>query len=186
MALTYFKRYRMELDLAGRDLSRVPVLKGYQFLPWSKSLLEAHATAKFLSFRDEMDASVFPCFTDLAGCQRLMTDISRKAGFVREATWLAATVGEDGRPLEPCGTVQGIRDRFGLGAIQNLGVTPPHRRRGLGTALLVRALAGFWRAGVRRIYLEVTADNEGAVRLYRRYGFHVMKTLFKAAEVACP
>jgi ribosomal protein S18 acetylase RimI-like enzyme len=186
MALTYFKRYRMELDLAGRDPSWVPTPKGYQLFPWSKALLEAHAAAKFLSFRDEMDANMFPCFTDLAGCRRLMTDISRKAGFVGHATWLAVALGEDGQPLESCGTVQGVRDRFGLGAIQNLGVTPPHRCRGLGTALLARALAGFRQAGVTRIYLEVTADNEGAIRLYRRHGFHVMKTLFKAAEVACP
>ena len=103
-----------------------------------------------------------------------------------EATWLAVTVGEDGKAgWSPCGTVQGIRDRFGFGAIQNLGITPPHRNRGLGTVLLFRALRGFWQAGLRRVYLEVTADNEGAVRLYRRHGFRVMKTLYKAAEAAC-
>jgi ribosomal protein S18 acetylase RimI-like enzyme len=190
MALTYFKRYRMELDLAGRDLTWVKAPGGFRLLSWHQSLLESHAEVKFQSFREELDANLFPCFTDLAGCRRLMTEISRKPGFLPEATWLAVTAGDDAkrpgadRRLVACGTVQGIRDRFGFGAIQNLGITPPFRNRGLGTVLLFWALRGFWHAGLRRVYLEVTADNEGAIRLYRRYGFHVMKTLYKAVEAA--
>ncbi len=146
--------------------------------------MDSHAEVKFLSFHDEMDANIFPCFMDLAGCQRLMTEISRKPGFMPDATWLAVTAGDDGQRLEPCGTVQGIRDRFGFGAIQNLGITPAFRNRGLGTALLFSALRGFGHAGLRRVYLEVTAENEGAIRLYRRHGFRVMKTLYKAVEAA--
>lgn len=83
---------------------------------------------------------------------------------------------------EACGTVQGIRDPAGLGAIQNLGITPEHRNSGLGTALLFCALAGFQRAGIARVYLEVTAQNEGAIRLYRRLGFVTVKTVYKAVE----
>ncbi len=67
--------------------------------------------------------------------------------------------------------MQGVRDRHGLGAIQNLGVAREHRRCGLGTSLLLRSLAGFRQAGVRRVYLEVTAQNDAAIRLYRRVGF---------------
>jgi ribosomal protein S18 acetylase RimI-like enzyme len=32
--------------------------------------------------------------------------------------------------------------------------------------------------------LEVTAENEGAIRLYRRLGFATVKTVFKVAEAA--
>jgi ribosomal protein S18 acetylase RimI-like enzyme len=184
MGLTYFKRYRMEIDLPGRDLSWPQVPLGYRLLPWVPSLLEAHAEVKYLSFRDEIDANVFPCFGELAGCQRLMNDISRKPGFLPDTTWLAVYTTDDGRQQEYCGTVQGIRDRFGMGGIQNLGITPGHRSRGLGTVLLMRALRGFRMAGLNRVYLEVTADNEGAIRLYNRLGFYVVKTVYKAAEVA--
>jgi len=184
MGLTYFKRYRMEIDLDGRDLSWPSIPKGYRFRPWDDSLLEAHAEAKYLSFRGEIDANVFPCFSDLAGCRRLMREIARKNGFLAGATWLAVRV--DGRPPreEICGTIQGIRSRPRMGAVQNLGITAGHRGRGLGTALLFRALEGFRDAGLTRVYLEVTANNQGAIRLYRRLGFVTVKTTFKAVEVA--
>lgn len=183
MNLTYFKRYRMEIDLAGRDLSQPPP-DGYRFLPWDPSLLDAFAQAKYLSFRDEIDANVFPCLGEPGGCRRLMGEIARKPGFLPQATWLAVYSPDDTDREEYCGTVQGIRDRSGMGAIQNLGITPPHRDGGLGTGLLFRALEGFRQAGLRRVYLEVTAQNDGAIRLYCRLGFTTIKTVFKTVEVA--
>ncbi len=53
---------------------------------------------------------------------------------------------------------------------------------GLGRALVRQALAGFRGAGVIRAYLEVTAENAGAVRLYREAGFRRAKTLYKAVD----
>lgn len=185
MGLTYFKRFRMEIDLAGRRVP-VPVAPpGYRFLPWHDSLLDAHAEVKFLSFHEEIDAAVFPCFNDLAGCRRLMGEISRKKGFLADATWLAVSVDPTGAVLENCGTIQGIRDRRGVGAVQNVGIVPEHRGRSLGTRLLLLALGAFQRQNLHRVYLEVTADNEAAVKLYRRMGFRVVKTVYKSVEVAC-
>ena len=184
MNLTYFKRYRMEIGLDGRDFSGKPLPEGYWFVGWDESLLGTFAEAKYLSFRGEIDANVFPCLGELAGCQRLMEEISRKPGFLPEATWLIAHRQADGW-TEYCGTVQGIRNPAGLGAIQNLGIMPAHRGRGLGTCLLFRALEGFRQAGLHRVFLEVTAQNEGAIRLYQRLGFATVKTVFKAVEVTC-
>ncbi len=185
MVLTYFKRFRMEINLLARDFSRFQMPKGYRLAAWDNSLLEAHAEVKYASFRDEIDANVFPCFTELAGCYRLMSEIVRKPGFLSQATWLAVYMGASGEYAEPCGTVQGLRDPTGLGGIQNLGVVPEHRSRGLGTVLMYRALHGFRQAGLSRAFLEVTADNRDAIRLYERMGFAIVKTVFKAAEVAC-
>jgi ribosomal protein S18 acetylase RimI-like enzyme len=193
MDLIYFKRYRMEITLAGRDLAPLRAPEGYRFDAWSPALLDAFAEAKYLSFRGEIDANVFPCLGELDGCRRLMNEIVRKPGFLPETTWLLtygrgrapggapSTLGPGRRP-EFCGTVQGIRDVGGLGAIQNLGIAPEHRNGGLGTVLLFQALQGFRRAGIGRVYLEVTAQNEGALRLYRRLGFVTVKTVYKAVE----
>jgi len=155
-----------------------------------------------VSFRSEIDANVFPCLGELDGCRRLMREIIRKPGFLGGTTWLltygrgekrgqspfvrstlrAVPANGDCPRFSPCGTVQGIRDVSGLGSIQNLGIAPEHRNAGLGTALLLHSLQGFRKAGVTRVYLEVTAQNEGALRLYRRLGFVTIKTVYKAVE----
>jgi ribosomal protein S18 acetylase RimI-like enzyme len=184
MSLSYFKRFRMEIDLAGRSIHAQAAPSGYRLLEWSDALLDSHAEAKFHSFRDEIDANVFPCLGDWAGCHRLMHEIRNKQGFLPAATWLLAHQADGSRATEYCGTIQGIRDYAGLGAIQNLGVTPDHRGRQLGTCLLLKALEGFQQAGLRRAFLEVTAQNEGAIRLYQRLGFNKARTVYKAVEVA--
>jgi len=182
MGLTYFKRFRMEIPLAGRILPPVALPVGYHLIPWHPELLEEHAEVKYHSFHGEVDASVFPCFAERPGCLRLMQEIARKKGFLPQATWLAHYHGEGGQ--EYCGTIQGITDGARIGAIQNVGVTPCHRGRGIGSCLVLQSLAAFRAAGMQRAYLEVTARNSSAVRLYRRLGFVKVRTLYKAVEVA--
>lgn len=188
MGLTYIKRFRMEVDLAERDLSTPPMPPGYSLIPWDPILLRSHAETKFESFRFEMDVHVFPCLGDRNGCYNLMTDITRKESFVPTATWLAAYRPEngDGRlgAVEFCGTIQGLRDPRGVGSIQNIGVTPAHRGKNIGSAMIVQSLAGFRQAGLNRVYLEVTAQNDAAVRLYQRLGFVKTRIVYKAIEVA--
>jgi ribosomal protein S18 acetylase RimI-like enzyme len=170
-APTYFKRYRMEMQL--RDLPPVPRLPaGFDWLPWSPRLLDFHAEVKFESFRDEIDTIVFPNLGHVRGCRELMWNIVTQANFVPEATILL--VG----PFGACGTVQGIRDRW-FGAIQNLGVVAEQRGKGLGSLLLLKSLHGFVRAGLSKAYLEVTARNEAALRIYRRLGFRSTRTIYK-------
>lgn len=182
MGLTYFKRYRMERDLRGEPPRAVSPPPGYALAPWSAELLIEHSEAKFASFRWEIDAYVFPCLGDREGCQRLMREIVARDGFLPEATWLALRVG-DGSPT-PCGTIQGLTNAQGIGSIQNVGVMPEHRGVGLGRALLLAALAGFRAAGMRKVTLEVTSQNEPAVELYERLGFRRVRTLYKGVEVA--
>ena len=184
MSVTYFKRYRMEIRLpvVAERLTALP--SGYQLLPWRPDLVPCHAETKYRSFCDEIDAHVFPCLGDLAGCHRLMGDIADKAGFVPGATWLAARRATPDDDWDFCGTVQGIADDRMCGGIQNLGVIPEHRGLGLGKLLLLKALDGFWRAGLQRASLEVTAQNNLAVDLYRKLGFRRVKTVYKAVEVA--
>ena len=182
MGLTYFKRYRMERDLSVPLFDAPPLVGEYELCGWQPELLEAHAETKYRSFCFEIDANVFPCLGDREGCFRLMSEIARRETFIAGATWLVSYRG--GEFPEYCGTIQGIQERVDGGAVQNLGITPAHRGRGLGTLLLRAALQGFREAGLEKAFLEVTAQNLGAVRLYERLGFHTVKTVYKAAEVA--
>ena len=187
MGITYFKRLRMEYDLSGPLFDKPPLAEGYELLPWSEDLLKDHAEVKYKSFRFEIDANVFPNLGARDGCRRLMDDIVHRGRFVPQATWLVQFWPQRARRPEICGTIQGMVEEAGdgqkMGAVQNVGVTDGHRGRGLGTCLLYQSLVGFREAGYSRVYLEVTAQNSGAIRLYRRLGFRQTKVVFKAAEV---
>jgi ribosomal protein S18 acetylase RimI-like enzyme len=174
--ISYFKRFKMEVDLNALPPPVLPA--GYFWVPWDRSLLDVHAEVLFRSFFEEIDSVIFPSLGDPVGCCHLMTEIARKQGFEPGATWLVAS--SNGY----AGTVQGVRERSGLGAIQNLGVVPAHRGLGVGGALLLKALEGFRCAGLGRGILEVTAQNDGAIRLYRRLGFRRRKTIYKSVQVA--
>lgn len=185
MGLTYFKRFLMEVDLSRAPFDPVRLPPGYQLVAWQDSLLETHAAVKYRCFHEEIDAHVFPSLGDPEGCRRLMRDIAHGDGFLAGATWLLAHAnGQRGR-LDYCGTIQGVCG-FGdkKGSVQNFGVVPEHRGRGLGTVLLQKCLEGFRDAGVLRVTLEVTAKNQDAQRLYQRLGFRRLRTVYKVAEVA--
>jgi GNAT superfamily N-acetyltransferase len=176
--ICYFKRYRMEIDLARLPAPRLP--EGYQCIGWRPDLLEVHAAVLHGCFKDEIDATVFPSLGDPVGCIHLMTEIVRRSNFVPEATWLLAG------PEGAVGTVQALRERGVSGAIQNIGVLPGWRGRGLGRGLLLRALHGFYQTGLGRAQLEVTAQNEAALCLYSRLGFRRSRTIYKAVALAHP
>ena len=184
--LRYHKRYQMELDLRRWRRQAVGLHPDYRLRPWSEArseeLIREHAEAKFHSFRDELDAVVFPCLGEMESCLRLMHEIRDRDGFVPEATWLAQYVGAGPNRVESCGTIQAIRVSRTRANIQNIGVTPHHRGRGVGAALILTAVAGLQHVGATRVALEVTAVNETAVRLYRRLGFRTTKTVYKASE----
>ena len=186
MGVTYFKRWRMEFELAGPVPEPVPPTADYALVPWEPKLLDAHADVKYRSFASEIDANVFPNLANRDGCQRLMAEIAQRNTFVPQATWLAQYWPANARKPEIVGTIQGVVDDNGLGAIQNVGVTSAHRGRGIGSLLLLASLRGFKQANLSRVYLEVTAQNAGAVRLYERLGFRHTKTVYKAVQVAEP
>ena len=181
MSVTYIKRFRMEIDLRRRTLLPPYLPAGYRLEPWSSDLLEGHADVKFLSFHSEMDADIFRCLGNPDGCLKLMRDIAASRGFIPEATWLIV---DDTNGGEPCATIQGSRYDHRYAAIQNVGVVPQHRHRGLGAALVSAALLGFQQVGFPFAYLEVTAQNTNAARLYSRLGFRRTKTIYKTVEMA--
>lgn len=70
------------------------------------------------------------------------------------------------------------------GEVYVLGVTPPAQGTGLGRALTAHALEHLEHRGVSRAVLFVDADNEPAVRTYRRAGFAVVRRDTQLARTA--
>ncbi len=166
----------MEVDL--RWIDPAPALPAsFVWVPWDETVLHEHAHVKFRSFHGELDARLFPNLATRDGCVQLMELIRDKPGFLPGATWLIAS--SEGC----CGTIQGVGESNGFGAVQNLGVIPAYRGLGLARALLLKSLNGFRDAGLKRAHLEVSARNKPAVRLYHQVGFVACKTLYR--ELRC-
>ncbi len=100
MAVTYFRRYTMVIDL-GDWLSEPTLPKPYRWVPWEESLLDVHAEVKYRCFAGEMDTNLFPCLGNLTGCRQLMRAIRKMRGFLPAATWLIA------HGDQMCATIQG-------------------------------------------------------------------------------
>ena len=57
--------------------------------------------------------------------------------------------------------------------LSNIAVDPQFRGQGIGTYILENAFKDAEKRGCRRVLLDVTLNNEGAQRLYERFGFKV-------------
>jgi RimJ/RimL family protein N-acetyltransferase len=87
--------------------------------------------------------------------------------------YAAVLVAEDGGRV--VGRLSLSRDPHPASAhVADLGlmVAASHRRLGIGRALLEAAVAWAEGAGVRKLELHVFPDNEPALALYERFGFH--------------
>ncbi|MEM0352406.1 MAG: ribosomal protein S18-alanine N-acetyltransferase [Sulfolobales archaeon] len=64
------------------------------------------------------------------------------------------------------------------GHVVSIAVLPEFRRRGIGTALMVKAMDSMKeKYGAGEVYLEVRVSNEPAIKLYEKLGFKKVKVL---------
>jgi len=79
-----------------------------------------------------------------------------------------------------CRIETGLPD-FGLlgiakrGHVISIAVLPEHRRKGIGTALMEKVLAGMRASKTKECYLEVRVNNTPAVNLYRKLRFEASR-----------
>ena len=58
-----------------------------------------------------------------------------------------------------------------LSYIQNLYITPKHRRKGIGSRLLEEIIRSAEKKGVLEIHVVTEFENKPAINLYRKHGF---------------
>ncbi len=63
------------------------------------------------------------------------------------------------------------------GHIVSVAVLPNHRRKGIGEALITKALEAMQSYGAKQCYLEVRVTNEEAIGLYKKIGYEVTRTI---------
>lgn len=195
----YLWRLRMELDLWSRPpVAPVPVT-GYRVCPWRWEDSADHARVLFRSFEHSPDSEIIPSFRSLDGCLRLVNMVSQNDFFWSSATFLArqvhpaspsrgelspSQVGQSRIGLKdpdgvPAAVIQIMGDVPGRANLQNIGVSDPHRGKGLGRHLLERSIQVLRGWGISRMGLEVTEGNEPALSLYRSLGFEVVERMAK-------
>ena len=174
----FVKRNQMVFDFSKTSLVPLPLPSGFWLAEWSASLLEPHADVLHRSFRNDSDGAVFTTFRQYNHCLRLMELLADGPHFLPEATLLIA-YGDPQGIFEYVANIQGLKLSDDVGAIQNVAVLPEYRKRGIGQALVQRALQGFQNAGVKRVTLEATSDNLPAINLYDRIGFTTFRVYFR-------
>jgi len=80
---------------------------------------------------------------------------------------------------------EGDQEPDGTGWIDQMGVRPSWRRRGLGTGLLCELMRRFEADGLARAALEVEVNNHPALCLYERLGFRRHRRRTSYQKVAC-
>ncbi len=63
------------------------------------------------------------------------------------------------------------------GHVVSVAVLPNHRRKGIGEALIAKALEAMRSYGAKQCYLEVRVTNEEAIGLYKKIGYEITRTI---------
>jgi len=63
------------------------------------------------------------------------------------------------------------------GHVVSIAVLPEHRRKGVGHSLMREAMQNMERYKAKECYLEVRVSNNPAIKLYKKLGFQIVKTI---------
>jgi GNAT superfamily N-acetyltransferase len=101
----------------------------------------------------------------------LTWNLSHRFGVLLPDEWAFASVWDEaGRIIGNVTITRRVPERAAW-LISNVAVHPECRRRGIARGLVRHALDTIRREGGRKVYLQVDAVNESAVRMYREIGF---------------
>ncbi|MBI1407363.1 MAG: GNAT family N-acetyltransferase [Caulobacter sp.] len=151
------------------DLEAALTARGYRprtpILMMTAMIGEATAPVR-VTLSDDADAAFEAVFL---GSQADPLDAAERIGAFRRVSppRLFARIDVDGAPAAIGGSaVEG--DWVGIFGMRTLA---SYRRRGLARDIVAALLAGGWRDGARRAYLQVEAPNAPAIALYEGFGF---------------
>ncbi len=161
-------RFVFAEDEMRRDLSQpipaTPLPEGMGFVSWTPQRAGLFFSVYHHAFRDRPG---FPGWTEDFWCHNLTGD----SGFRPDLSLLIMD-GREGVAFAICYVESGGDDKHGSeGWIVQMGVRPPCRNRGLGSALLCEAMRRFKAEGLRYAMLDVNVNNLQALSVYRRLGF---------------
>ncbi|HAX43594.1 MAG TPA: hypothetical protein DCY80_13690 [Solibacterales bacterium] len=166
-----FPRLFMMRPCAGGEMeSRRGGWMELEFGTWSMRWMEAAARLIAEVYAGHVDSEINDQYRTVGGSARFVQNIVQYPGcgeFVPRASFVA----RDGQGMM-AGLTLATRVAARTGHIAQICVRGEWRGSGLAYEMLRRTVAGLREAGVEEVSLTVTEENERAVALYERSGFH--------------
>ncbi len=167
-----YPRHFLELDLARLPSRGAPRVEE-AIVSWKPVHISGAARVAWLGYRNQIDARICEDYCTEAGCEGYLRSLVETPGcglFLPAASYCA---------LDTRGTVCGfitVSKVSPAGAmIPQISILPSHQGRGLGKALMTRALSALAAQGYLRVGLTVTVENRRALEWYQREGFRLRK-----------
>jgi ribosomal protein S18 acetylase RimI-like enzyme len=137
-------------------------------IPWTESYQEATGRLIVNTYKNHIDSQINDQYRSATGARRFLTNIVQYPGcghFFAPASFAAIDHGT------LCGASLASLVSRDVGHITQVCVAPSYQGTGLGYELMRKSMAAFAAHGCRAVSLTVTAENEPALRLYRKMGF---------------
>ena len=149
----------------------------FRLEPWDDGRFDVAAAGMSRAYAGHIDARINDEYGSFAGAQHLLRNLMQFPGcstFHRAASYIGfhRTTGA------AAGMVLASFVAEDVGHIAEICVTPEARGAGLGHELLLQSIAKLREQGAKRVTLAVTAANEEAVGLYRRFGFREARRFY--------
>jgi ribosomal protein S18 acetylase RimI-like enzyme len=141
---------------------------------WGEHYAESVAALIARCYEFHVDSRINDQYRSLAGARRFLHNIIQYPGcgaFHQPAAFVAL----DAATRQVCGVCLTSLVAPRIGHITQVCVAPERRGQGIGSELLWRSLQAFIEHRCTAVSLTVTASNGGAVRLYERIGFQVLR-----------
>lgn len=165
-----YERERMTLRLdSNAPPDQPPLPSGYRFCRVVKFPVGIIASVDFRAFEASPDRGLVA--DTLSEDERILNELMRGSLGVFVADGSPGVVSEEGGGEDLMGFILSLELTPGRALIADVAVAPEVRRKGIGYALLHRALRGLLARGVHEATLWVTTANVGARALYERCGF---------------
>lgn len=160
---------------APRDSGNDP--PGTKLQTWNDSYFEEMASLIVAAYRDHVDSQINDQYGHSSGALRFLKNIVifPGCGVFQPETSLVAVEASGGPEERMVGAVLTSRVAPGIAHVTQICVARARQGQGLGRRLMEASLKRLTARGYRGVSLTVTAENEPAVKLYRRLGFHVIK-----------
>lgn len=146
----------------------------FEFFQWDERYFEETAALIARAYRDHVDGAINDQYRSLSGALRFLRNIIHYPGCGKFHTG-AAIFARHRVTHKMEALILTSEVNPGVGHITQLCTAPEFRGIGLGYELIRRAAAIFDHQGYSGISLTVTAANTGAIALYERLGFRVMR-----------